>query len=328
MINENILILGSNSFSGASFGSKLPENYTKHHVYRTPVSSDAFKQPGPTRRGETYTQWNLNDDPRIICDLIRANNVEIIINFAAQSMVGQSWEQPEDWYEANNVSFSRLLKQVSKEESVSRFIQFTTPEVYGSTNGWTKENFNFAPNTPYAVSRAASDWHLKAMHENFGFPVIFTRAANVYGEHQRLYRIVPRVILSALTGQKLPLQGGGKSVRSFIHIDDVSDALLKIINNGVAGESYHISTNELITIYSLVSLIAKKIGIKVEDLVEMAPDRSGKDFAYQLDSQKIRAELEWSDRITLSDGIDRTIKWVQENLDELKEMPLNYEHRR
>jgi dTDP-glucose 4,6-dehydratase len=169
---------------------------------------------------------------------------------------------------------------------------------------------------------------LKATHENFGFPVIFTRAANVYGEHQRLYRIVPRVILAALTGRKLPLQGGGKSIRSFIHIDDVSHALLKIIENGVAGESYHISTNELITIHELVAVIAGKLGIRVQDLVEMAPDRPGKDFAYQLDSQKIRSELGWSDQITLSDGIDRTIKWVQDNLDELKDMPLNYEHRR
>ncbi len=328
MINENILILGANSFSGASFSSRLPENYTRHHVYRTPVSSFAFKQPGQSRPGETYTQWNLNDHPGIICDLIRANKVEIIINFAAQSMVGQSWEHPEDWYEANNVSFSRLLKLVSKEESVSKFIQFTTPEVYGSTNGWVKENFNFAPTTPYAISRAASDWHLKALNETFGFPVIFTRAANVYGEHQKLYRIIPRVILSALTGQKVPLQGGGKSIRSFIHIDDVSDALIKLIESGQSGETYHISTNELVTIFDLVQLISSKLDIKMHDLVEMAPDRSGKDYAYQLDSQKIRNELGWSDKITLEFGIDRTIKWVQDNLDELKSLPIDYEHKR
>jgi dTDP-glucose 4,6-dehydratase len=243
-------------------------------------------------------------------------------------MVGQSWETPEDWYQTNVVSMAKLLSRIGNSAEIARFVQFSTPEVYGSTNGWIKENFNFAPNTPYAVSRAASDWHLKALHENFGFPVIFTRAANVYGEHQRLYRIVPRVILSALTGQKLPLQGGGKSIRSFIHIDDVSEALLKILENGIPGESYHISTNELVTIYQLVAIVAEKLGVQVEDLIEMAPDRPGKDFAYKLDSQKIRSQLGWSDQITLSDGIDRTIKWVQDNLDELKQMPLNYEHRR
>jgi dTDP-glucose 4,6-dehydratase len=221
-----------------------------------------------------------------------------------------------------------LLKGVSKVDSISRFIQFTTPEVYGSTNGWVKENFNFAPNTPYAVSRAASDWHLKALHENFGFPVIFTRAANVYGEHQRLYRIVPRVILSALTGQKMPLQGGGKSIRSFIHIDDVSNALFRIIENGMPGESYHISTGDLITIHDLVAIIAQKLNVGFDDLVEVTPDRPGKDYAYQLDSQKIRSELGWKDEISLSNGIDRTIKWVESNINELKQLPLNYQHRR
>jgi dTDP-glucose 4,6-dehydratase len=169
---------------------------------------------------------------------------------------------------------------------------------------------------------------LKALHENFGFPVIFTRAANVYGEHQPLYRIVPRVILSALTGQKMPLQGGGKSIRSFIHIDDVGDALLRIVENGTPGESYHISTEDLISIHDLVATIAQKLNVNFDDLVEVTADRPGKDFAYQLDSQKIRAGLEWKDRISLDEGLDRTIKWVESNLDELRKMPLNYEHRR
>jgi dTDP-glucose 4,6-dehydratase len=325
---KNILILGSNSFSGVSFGSRLPENYIKHHVYRTSLPSNAFAQPSQAGRGATYTKWNLNDEPEIIRDLIRKNSVEIIVNFAAQSMVGQSWEQPEDWYEANNVSFSKLLKLIAKEESVSKFIQFTTPEVYGSTNGWVKENFNFAPTTPYAISRAASDWHLKALHETYGFPVIFTRAANVYGEHQRLYRIIPRVILSALTGRKVPLQGGGKSVRSFIHIDDVSNALIRIVESGKVGESYHISTKELITIYDLIQLISNKLDVKLRELVEMAPDRSGKDYAYQLDSQKIRNDLGWNEKISLNSGLDRTIKWVKDNLVELKELSMDYEHKR
>jgi dTDP-glucose 4,6-dehydratase len=328
LIAENILIIGSNSFSGAAFGASLPDKYKKHNVFRTSLPSDAFIQSNRTSSGDTYTQWNLNDDPKTIQNLIRENDIKTIVNFAAQSMVGQSWEKPEDWYEANNVSFSRLLRLIAKEETVSKFIQFTTPEVYGSTDGWVKENFHFAPTTPYAISRAASDWHLKALYETFGFPVIFTRAANVYGEHQRLYRIIPRVILSALTGRKVPLQGGGKSIRSFIHIEDVCGALVRIMESGKLGESYHISTNELITIYELVQLISIKLDVNIKDLVEMAPDRSGKDYAYQLDSQKIRGELGWTEKISLDIGLDRTIKWVQDNLDELKNLSMDYEHKR
>jgi dTDP-glucose 4,6-dehydratase len=327
-MTDNILIIGSNSFSGAAFAASLSEKYKKHHVFRTPLSNDAFIQSKHNKSGDTYTQWNLNDDPKVIQNLIRENDIKTIVNFAAQSMVGQSWEKPEDWYEANNVSFSRLLKLIAREETVSKFIQFTTPEVYGSTNGWVKENFHFAPTTPYAISRAASDWHLKALHDNFGFPVIFTRAANVYGEHQRLYRIIPRVILSALTGRKVPLQGGGKSIRSFIHIEDVSRALVRIVESGKSGESYHISTNELITIYELVQLISVKLGIDFNDLVEIAPDRSGKDYAYQLDSHRIRDELGWSEKISLDIGLDRTINWVQDHLDELKDLSMDYEHKR
>lgn len=326
---SKILILGATSFSGNALASRLKTTEEivlvgrRNEIPRVFNALDQADQPD-----FKVIRWNINDSQDDLLQMIEQENVTSVVNFAAQSMVGQSWEKPQDWYEANVTSFSRLINELVKLKRIKKFIHFSTPEVYGSTNGWIKENFHFAPNTPYAISRAASDWHLKALHENFGFPVIFTRAANVYGEYQRLYRIVPRVIFSALTGQRLPLQGGGKSIRSFIHIDDVSEALLKIIKNGTPGESYHISTNELITIYDLVAMVASKLDVKLSDLIEAAPERPGKDFAYQLDSQKIRIELDWEDQISLSDGIDRTIKWVQNNLNELEKMPMNYEHRR
>jgi dTDP-glucose 4,6-dehydratase len=326
---SKILILGATSFSGNALASRLKTTEEivllgrRNEIPRVYNALDQAEQPD-----FEVIRWNINDDQDDLLQMIEQENVTSVVNFAAQSMVGQSWEKPQDWYEANIMSFSKLINELMKLKRIKNFIHFSTPEVYGSTNGWIKENFHFAPNTPYAISRAASDWHLKALHENFGFPVIFTRAANVYGEYQRLYRIVPRVIFSALTGQKLPLQGGGKSIRSFIHIDDVSEALLKIIKNGTPGESYHISTNELITIYDLVAMVASKLDVKLADLIEAVPERPGKDFAYQLDSQKIRIELGWEDQISLSDGIDRTIKWVQNNLNELQKMPMNYEHRR
>jgi dTDP-glucose 4,6-dehydratase len=326
---SKILILGATSFSGNALASRLKTTEEivllgrRNEIPRVFNALDQADQPD-----FKVIRWNINDSQDDLLQIIEQENVTSVVNFAAQSMVGQSWEKPQDWYEANVTSFSRLINELVKLKRIKKFIHFSTPEVYGSTNGWIKENFHFAPNTPYAISRAASDWHLKALHENFGFPVILTRAANVYGEYQRLYRIVPRVIFSALTGQRLPLQGGGKSIRSFIHIDDVSEALLKIIKNGTPGESYHISTNELITIYDLVAMVASKLDVKLADLIEAAPERPGKDFAYQLDSQKIRIELGWEDQISLSDGIDRTIKWVQNNLNELEKMPMNYEHRR
>ncbi len=328
-MNE-ILVLGSNSFSGNAYLAELSKTNRVVAVSRSPRLNPAIDR----LTGSSYLanidfeRWNLNEEPDKIIDLILEREIKTVINFAAQSMVGQSWEFPEDWYQANVTSFSKLLTRLSKVTQLDKFIQFTTPEVYGSTNGWVTENFNFAPNTPYAISRAAGDWHLKALYDNFGFPVVFTRAANVYGSGQPLYRIIPRVIVSALMGRKIPLQGGGKSVRSFIHIQDVNSALEKIQNFGIPGESYHISTNSLVTIRQLVEVIAVKLGIDFEDLVEITPDRPGKDFAYQLDSTKIRSEMLWEDTISLSQGIDLTIDWAKGNIEELSKMPLDYTHRR
>jgi dTDP-glucose 4,6-dehydratase len=327
---SDLAILGAHSFSGNSFISSLKPNTSIVAISRSKQINQVFNAILPSRSNLNITSinWNLNEDPASVVRAINESGCKIVVNFAAQSMVGQSWNYPEDWYEANVLSFSKFLTKIQKESKIEKFIQFTTPEVYGSTEGWIKESFNFAPNSPYAISRAAGDWHLKALHDNFGFPVIFTRAANVYGEHQQLYRIIPRVIISALTGKRIPLQGGGRSIRSFIHMDDVSRALLRIIDSGIPGSSYHISTNNLISIYDLIALIAAKLNVEMKDLVDVVPDRPGKDFAYQLDSQRIREDLGWRDEISLESGLDRTIEWVKNNLSELRELPLDYVHRR
>ena len=250
-----VLILGSNSFSASSFiDHLLTAGYAVVGTSRSVEVHPAFRPYGnnPNIKNFTYKQLDVNSGAEDIAKIVREFKIETVFNFAAQSMVAQSWENPDHLYQTNVVALSELGNLLLKEKSINKFIHFTTPEVYGSTTGWLKESFNFSPSTPYAVSRAAGDWHLKCLYENFGFPVIFTRAANVYGPGQQLYRIIPRTILSALTGKKLPLHGGGKSIRSFIHIDDVSTALETLMHQGAAGDSYHISTNDMISIFELV----------------------------------------------------------------------------
>ena len=326
-----ILVLASNSFSGSSFVDHLlTAGYKVIGVSRsteTPLVFALYKN-NKNYKNFTFQQVDLNSDLNAIAEIVSKHQVEFIFNFAAQSMVAQSWHSPEDWYQTNVVSLSLLGSLLIKERSVKKFINFTTPEVYGSTSGWLKESFNFAPSTPYAISRAAGDWHLKALFENNGFPVIFTRAANVYGSGQQLYRIIPKTILSALTGKKLSLHGGGKSIRSFIHVNDVSTALTAIMNSGEVGQSYHISTNEMISIFDLVQEIATLLGVEVNDLIEQGPERAGKDFAYQLSSEKIRSELGWRDEVTLGKGLNDTLDWAKSNLDTLKTLPDTYEHKR
>jgi dTDP-glucose 4,6-dehydratase len=274
-----------------------------------------------------FHQLDLNQDLHKIVDLIHAEKPEYVFNFAAQSMVGESWQNPDHWFMTNAVSTVKLHDALRKLDFLKRYVHISTPEVYGSCEGFVKEDFPFNPSTPYAVSRAAADMSLRTFRAAYDFPVVTTRAANVYGPGQQLYRIIPRTILFILLGKKIELHGGGSSTRSFIHMRDVSDATWKIAQHGVNGDTYHISTDEVISIRDLVAKICTKLGANFEDHVEIVGVRLGKDSAYHLDSTKARTELGWADQIKLDAGIDECISWVKGNLETLRNEPMNYIHK-
>ena len=161
-------------------------------------------------------------------------------------MVAESWLNPSHWYRTNLLSQVEFHNELRKLSFIKKYIHISTPEVYGNNDNWIKENNNFKPTTPYSVSRAACDMHLLSFHNAYNFPVVFTRAANVYGPGQQLYRIIPRTILSALSKKKLNLDGGGYSQRSFIYITDVVKATLEITLKGT-GFELHISTKDAIS---------------------------------------------------------------------------------
>ncbi|MDG2401616.1 MAG: GDP-mannose 4,6-dehydratase, partial [Amylibacter sp.] len=235
---------------------------------------------------------------------------------------------PADWFMTNAVSTVKLHDELRKCDFLKRYVHVSTPEVYGSCSGFVDESSPFNPSTPYAVSRAAGDMSLQTFHAAYDFPVVTTRAANVYGPGQQLYRIISRTILYILLGEKLQLHGGGVSRRSFIHMDDVSDATLKIMLNGKNGDTYHISTNEVVSIRQLVETLCRKLGVHFKDHAEIVGERLGKDAAYQLDSNKLRTELKWQDNVSLDRGLDQCIDWVKRNFDTLKNEPFNYIHKR
>jgi dTDP-glucose 4,6-dehydratase len=324
------VVIGSNSFSGSHFVSKLIDE--KHQILGISRSAEYDKVFTPySWKGKTsdfiFVKADLNKDHILISKKIKEFNPEIIINFAAQSMVAQSWDFPQDWYQTNVVSLSLLIEEIRKLPSLRKYVHVTTPEVYGSTTDWISENSQFLPSTPYAVSRAAGDMHLLTMYRAKNFPVVFTRTANVYGPGQALYRIVPKTILSALLNRNLRLEGGGTSRRSFIHIDDASEATYRVARLGALGQTYHISTNELISIKQLVQKIFEKTnGDYAKNVVEIE-DRVGKDLGYFLDSSKIRKELNWQSKVSLDEGLKQTILWATENLEELSGKSLNYEHK-
>jgi dTDP-glucose 4,6-dehydratase len=327
---DRILIIGSNSFSGASFASYiLAKGLDVVGISRSPEPIAAmlpYKWEDHSRF--TFFQLDLNRDldsiMRVICDF----RPSAVVNFAAQSMVEESWEHPEDWFQTNVVATIRLHDQLRRLDFLDKYVHVSTPEVYGSSSRPVHEDAPYNPTTPYAVSRAACDMSLMSFHKAHGFPVVITRAANVYGPGQQLYRIIPRSILFNTMGKRIPLHGGGTSCRSFIHIRDVAEGTWRVTCSGKPGEVYHLSTQEQISIRGLVKRICELLGSDFESSVEVVGERLGKDAKYILDSTKARESLGWKDSISLNSGLRETIEWIKRDFEVLKRQPLSYVHRK
>jgi dTDP-glucose 4,6-dehydratase len=329
-MSHRFLVIGSNSFSGAYFVKYLlASGHEVLGVSRSEEPHDVLLpykwQPGTGTF--SFHQIDINHQLAELMHLVGDFKPEYVVNFAAQGMVAQSWLTPEHWYQTNVVGQVKLHDQLRKQAFLRKYVHVSTPEAYGSTDGWIKESFHFAPSTPYAVSRAACDLHLMSFFKAYQFPVCFTRAANVYGPGQQLYRIIPRAMLYARLGKKMQLHGGGHSVRSFIHMNDVADATCRIALDGVPGDSYHISTPDTVSIRELVEKVCAMTQTPFAELAEVSEDRLGKDQAYLLGSAKIRTELAWSHRIDLTQGMEETLAWIDANLDVLKSLPADYIHK-
>jgi dTDP-glucose 4,6-dehydratase len=331
-MNEKIAVIGSNSFSGSSFiGHCLKQGIEILGASRSDEISACFLPykwlPPSQQAGFRFVQADLNHDLDRLMDVLNEVRPDYVVNFAAQGMVAQSWLTPEHWYQTNVVANVKFHDRLRKCAWLRKYVHVSTPEVYGSTSGLIDETAPFNPSTPYAASRAACDLHLRTFLNQYKFPVVWTRAANVYGPGQQLYRIIPRTILSIRLGQKLSLHGGGHSVRSFIHIDDVADATLRIARSSSVGESYHLSTPRNLSIRELVEIICRAMGAEFNAVVQVTDDRPGKDAAYLLDSSKVRQALGWSDSISLEEGIAETIRWADNYASEIRRQPLDYVHK-
>ncbi len=326
---RHLLVIGSNSFSGASFVAQALENgWQVTGVSRSPEPEACYlpyKWSGPND-AFSFHQLDLRSQSDSIASLVTDFQIPYIVNFAALGMVAESWQYPLDYYNTNLLGNVALHEALRKTDGIKKYVHISTPEVYGDTTGTIQEDAPLNPTTPYAASRAACDIHLRTFQKEYDFPVVWTRAANVYGPGQQPYRIIPRVILCARLGQKLQLHGGGASVRSFIHIRDVAAATLAIMENATPGETFHLSTDRYISIKELAKLVCQQLDIPLEDIAEIAPERPGKDHAYLLDSSAARSRFSWTDRISLENGISETIAWIDEWIDSISSSQLHYSH--
>ncbi len=324
------MVLGANSFSGSHFVKfALDRGHSVTGVSRSPEPDYCFlpRLWGESPGRYSFSQLDVNSHFEDLKSLIVTTQPSVVVNFAAQGMVAQSWETPWDWFHTNTVGLSRVLAAVSESKALQKYVHVSTPEVYGSTKGWIKESFVFAPSTPYATSRAAGDWHVMNMMKTRGFPAVLTRAANVYGPGQQLYRLIPRAFLSGMLSESFPLDGDGSSTRSFIHISDVVDATYRLALNDIVGQSFHISTKELVSIRSLIRMIDEELGDEFPIRIENLPERDGKDQTYQLESSALRDTTGWSDSVSLNEGLGEVKRWVKENLDTLAKLPRSYVHK-
>lgn len=328
-----ILIIGSNSFAGSNFCNHLlDKNVNVIGVSRSKEINNIFlkyKKNKNYKKNFSFYQIDLNKDKDLLklVKIIKNKKIKLIVNFASQGMVSESWLSPWDWYNTNVVSFSKLLYKL-KQLKIQKFLNFSTPEVYGNTKKKIKESNIFNPTTPYAVSRSAQDLNLLAYLKNYKFPVVFTRTANIFGPHQQLYRIIPISIIKAIKNQKINLHGSGKSIRSFIFMDDVSKILFKILlDKKNIGQTYHISTDKFLSIRNLVLLILKILK-KNKRLIKNVKERDGKDFGYFLDTKKIKNKYKWKNKTSIEEGLLQTISWIKDNSNIINKLNLKYKHRK
>ncbi len=305
-----IFVIGSNSFSGSHYVNFLikKNKYRVIAISRSSENSQYYLPYSKKSKKKIFYKLSIGKDNKKILSLVKKYKPIYIINYGSQSMVGESWQNPEDWLYTNSFKTPTLYKKIFDLRIVKKLVHISTPEVYGSNSKSLIENYSFNPSTPYAVSRTTADLYLKILFETSKSPFVILRASNVYGEFQRLYRIIPKAIDYFYNKKKLPVHGNGSSVRSFIHIDDVCSATYLAMTKGKIGQIFHISTNDYISIKKLLSKIAKLMNVKLEKYINFVKDRKGKDGAYKLNSNKIK-KLGWKNKTKLSYGIQKVINW-------------------
>jgi dTDP-glucose 4,6-dehydratase len=275
--------------------------------------------------GYRYYQAHLIDQLDATVAILDTERPDVIVNFAAQGEGQASFDRRAGYfYLTNTVGLVNLVEDLRTRKYLSRFIQIGTSELYGSVTSPSKETDQLNPSSPYAVSKAAFDQHLMIMHRVHGFPCDVIRPSNAYCPGQQLHRIIPKAIICALTGNRLPLQGGGRAQKTYIHATDLSRAILAILPSE-PGQIYNCGADDPVTIADLVAGCAHVCGVGFDDLVDIVGDRIGQDGCYWLDSSKLKA-LGWNRKIAPTAGIEDMVAWVKK-YPELLTMSTDFEVR-
>lgn len=253
-------------------------------------------------------------DRELVDALFRENRFDLVVNFAAESHVDRSILDPAPFIDTN-IKGTQVLLEASRQHGISKFVQVSTDEVYGSLGladpPFTEET-PLRPNSPYAASKAAADMMVRAYYKTYGVPSVVTRCSNNYGPYQFPEKLIPLMITNALEDKPLPVYGDGQNVRDWIHVEDHCRAIDLVIQGGQAGEVYNIGASCEMKNLDVVRAVLEVLG-KPESLITFVPDRPGHDRRYAIDATKISKELGWKPRYRLLDVLPELVCWYQDN---------------
>ena len=324
-MSKKILVTGGAGFIGSNFIYLLLEERPDWRVicvdaltYAANIHtlSNAFKNPNFV----FYKEDICNRDG--IFGIFEKEKPDIVVNFAAESHVDRSIENPKIFLETNVIG-TQVMMDACLKYSVERFHQVGTDEVYGDLpldkpELLFYEDSPLKPSSPYSVSKTGADLLVLAYNRTYGLPVTISRCSNNYGPYQFPEKLIPIMINNALQDKELPIFGNGLNVRDWIYVKDHCYGILAVLERGREGQIYNLGAHKEMANIEIVKIILKELK-KPESLIKYVADRKGHDLRYAIDSSKAKKELGWSPKTVFSDGIRLTIQWYIDNMDWMQE---------
>jgi len=312
----NVLVTGGAGFIGSNFVRYMLREHEDVRI----VNLDLLTYAGNLdnlRDVEGHPRYTFVrgdiGDRKLIEKIWQSHHIDVVVNFAAESHVDRSIQNPGAFVETN-VLGTQVLLDAAKRHGVQKFVQISTDEVYGTLGdeGSFTEETPLKPNSPYSASKASADLLVRSYHETYGLPVNITRCSNNYGPYQYPEKLIPLMIIRAMRDETLPVYGDGRNVRDWLHVEDHCAAVDLVIRQGKPGEVYNIGGHNEHRNIDIVKRILTLLG-KSESLIDYVEDRLGHDYRYAIDPTKITQELGWRSRYAFDVGLAETVAWYQAN---------------